>query len=143
MPKAKKTKKKQEVTVTMSSDTASLTVTENKLSPTGAARHAQSAAADFLDFLREQGVIGLAVAVVLGAAITRLVGSLVTDIINPMIGILLGKAGDLASYSVTIGTAEIMWGKFVISIIDFIIIALVVYFGLRLLKLDKLDKAKS
>lgn len=129
MPKAKKTNKKQAVTVASSTDGA-------------LAKHAQSAVADFVEFLREQGVIGLAVAVVLGAAVTKLVGSLVTDIINPMIGILLGAAGDLASYSITIGSAQIMWGSFVASVIDFVIIALVVYCGLRLLKLDKLDKQK-
>jgi len=142
MPKKAKTKpEKQSVTVTMTSDTASLTVTENKTAQK-VATHAQSAMADFMDFIREQGVIGLAIAVVLGAAVTKLVGSLVNDIINPMIGILLGKAGDLASYTITIGTAEIMWGSFVNSIIDFVIIALVVYLGVRLLKLDKVDKKK-
>ncbi len=104
--------------------------------------HAQSALADFMEFIREQGVVGLATAVVLGAAVTKLVGSLVNDIINPIIGILLGKAGDLASYTITIGTAEIRWGSFVNAIIDFVIIALVVYFGLKILKLDKLDKKK-
>lgn len=100
----------------------------------------QKTLSDFMVFLREQGVIGLSVAVILGAAVTKLVGSLVSDIINPIIGILLGAAGDLSSFSIKIGSANVMWGSFVASLIDFIIIATVVYFGLKFLKLDKLDK---
>lgn len=141
MKENKKDQKKHSATDTMSSGTVPQMVVENKTSQK-VASHAQSAIADFMEFIREQGVVGLATAVVLGAAVTKLVGSLVNDIINPTIGILLGKAGDLASYTITLGTAEIRWGSFVNAIIDFTIIALVVYFGLKILKLDKLDKKK-
>ena len=41
----------------------------------------------FIDFIREQGVIGLAIAVILGGAVNKLVASLVGDIIQPLIGI--------------------------------------------------------
>lgn len=100
----------------------------------------ETAVADFVEFIRSQGVIGLSVAVVLGAAVTKLVGSLVSDIINPIIGLFLGKMGDLASYTLTFGSVELRWGSFLSTVIDFVIIALVIYFALRLLKLDKVDK---
>ena len=76
----------------------------------------------FMDFVRTQGVVGLAVGIILGGAVTKLVASLVGDLINPVIGIFLGN--------------------FISSLIDFGIIAAVVYLGVKKLKLDKLDKPK-
>ena len=49
----------------------------------------------FMDFIREQGVVGLAVGFILGGAVSKVVSSLVEDIINPILGILLGAAGKL------------------------------------------------
>jgi large conductance mechanosensitive channel len=93
----------------------------------------------FIEFIRKQGVIGLAVGFILGGAISKLVSALVTDIINPIIGIFLGKISlDNAAFSV--GSARILWGDFLGTFIDFVVIALVVYFGVKGLKLDKLDK---
>jgi large conductance mechanosensitive channel len=93
----------------------------------------------FIEFIRKQGVIGLAVGFILGGAVSKLVSALVGDIINPLLGIILGKI-NLASAAITVGSAKIMWGDFVGVLIDFLVIALVVYFGVKLLKLDKLDK---
>ena len=93
----------------------------------------------FIAFIRKQGVVGLAVGFILGGAISKLVSGLVTDIINPVLGIVLGKI-NLDSAAITIGSAKIMWGNFIGVLIDFLVIALVVYFGVTLLKLDKLDK---
>ena len=96
----------------------------------------------FMTFIREQGVVGLAVGFILGGAVSKVVSSLVQDIINPILGIILGAAGDLGDASIKIGKAEIMWGSFVNVVIDFLVIALVVYFGVKKLGLDKLDKEK-
>ena len=96
----------------------------------------------FMNFIREQGVVGLAVGFILGGAVSGLVSSLVNDIINPILGLLLGFAGNLESASIKIASAKIMWGSFVAVLIDFMVIALVVYFGVKALKLDKLDKKK-
>jgi large conductance mechanosensitive channel len=93
----------------------------------------------FIEFIRKQGVIGLAVGFILGGAVSKLVSALVGDIINPLLGIILGKI-NLVSAAITVGSAKIMWGDFVGVLIDFLVIALVVYFGVKLLKLDKLDK---
>ena len=88
----------------------------------------------FMQFIREQGVLGLAVGFILGGAIAKLVTSIVTDLINPLIGLLLGSFGDLSSAYVQIGSAKLMWGPFISALIDFIIVALVVYFGVKLLR---------
>ena len=96
----------------------------------------------FLSFIREQGVVGLAVGFILGGAISKLVISIVNDLINPLVGILLGRVGQLKGMYLAVGSARIMWGSFVSSFIDFLIIACVVYFGVKRLGLDRLDKPK-
>ncbi len=96
----------------------------------------------FIEFIREQGVMGLAVGFILGGAVSKLVTSLVNDMVNPVVGIFLGRAGELKKVFFQVGSAKIMWGSFVNSFIDFAIIAFVVYFGVKILKLDKLDKKK-
>jgi large conductance mechanosensitive channel len=96
----------------------------------------------FINFIREQGVVGLAVGFILGGAVSKVVASLVSDIINPLISVALGSAGNLKDAGVQIGSVKILWGSFIATAIDFIVIALVVYFGFKMLKLDKLDKKK-
>lgn len=96
----------------------------------------------FSDFIREQGVVGLAVGFILGGAVSKVVSSLVADIITPLLGIVLGAAGNLNKSFLKIGSAKLMWGNFVNTAIDFIVIALVVYYGVKMLKLDILDKKK-
>ncbi len=95
---------------------------------------------DFIDFIREQGVVGLAVGFILGGAVSAVVSSFVEDIINPIIGVVLGAAGSLETAVLALGPVEIRWGSFISVLIDFIIIASVVYFGVKKLGLDKLDK---
>lgn len=96
----------------------------------------------FIDFVREQGVVGLAVGFMLGGAVSKLVSSLVNDLINPILSVILGAAGNFHDAFLQLGPIKIMWGKFASSAIDFIVIAMVVYFGVKLLKLDRLDKKK-
>lgn len=93
----------------------------------------------FITFIRERGIVGLAVGFILGGAITKLVTSLVTDLINPIVGIVLGRTRDLKALYIPVGDAKIMWGSFVSSFIDFLIIALVVYFGVKGMRLEKID----
>jgi large conductance mechanosensitive channel len=103
----------------------------------------QNAWKGFVEFIRTQGVVGLAVGFILGKAISDIVGSVVNDIINPIIGIFLGRFGDLSNLALTIGDANISYGKFLSMVINFIIIAAVIYFGVKKLGLDKLDKPKQ
>lgn len=96
----------------------------------------------FFDFIREQGVVGLAVGFILGGSIRSVVDSIVVDIINPLLGLILGKV-DLSQAVWQIGSAQIAWGNFVTTLINFTIVAAVVYFGVKGLGLEKLDKKKK
>lgn len=92
----------------------------------------------FFQFIREQGVVGLAIGFILGGAINVLVGSLVNDVIQPSLGLVIGKEGlNGLQYK------SIMYGKFLGNVINFIILAAVVYFGFKGLKLDRLDAKKE
>lgn len=97
----------------------------------------------FLKFVREQGVVGLAVGFILGGAISKVVSALVADIINPLLGIFLGATKGLETAAFKIGTATVLWGHFVSVIIDFLVVALVVYYGVKGLGLDRLDAKKK
>jgi len=94
----------------------------------------------FINFIRERGVMGLAIGFLLGGAVSKVVTSFVTDIINPAVGLLLGKVGGLKLAYFKIGPAKFMWGSFLSTLIDFTIIALVVYIGVKILRLDKPEK---
>lgn len=94
----------------------------------------------FIHFIRKQGVVGLAVGFILGGAVSGLVSSIVQDLINPLIGLMLGKAGNLQTMVVNVGSAKLMVGNFIATLIDFIVIAFVVYYGVKSLGLEKLDK---
>lgn len=94
----------------------------------------------FMDFIRKQGVVGLATGFILGGAVSKVVASLVEDVINPILGVILGAVGGFEEMVIAIGSVNILVGSFIAALIDFIVIALVVYYGVKGLKLDKLDK---
>lgn len=96
----------------------------------------------FLNFIREQGVVGLAVGFTLGGAVAKFVTAFITDLISPILGVILGMAGGLKDASLHIGPVQLFYGDFIASFIDFVIICLVVYFSVRILKLDRIDKKK-
>ena len=96
----------------------------------------------FMDFIREQGVVGLAIGFILGGAVSKVVSALVEDIINPILGVVLGAAGGLETAVIKLGTVQIMIGDFIGVVIDFLVIAAVVYYGVKFLGVDKLDKKK-
>ncbi len=87
--------------------------------------------------------MGLAVGFILGGSISRLVSSIVNDLINPLIGLGLGKYADLKDIYIPVFNAKIGLGSFLAAAIDFLIIAAVVYFGVKKLGLDKIDKPKT
>lgn len=96
----------------------------------------------FIDFIREQGVVGLAVGFILGGAVSKIVSSLVDNVINPLVGLALGKV-NLADKMLVFGAATLKWGAFVSSIVDFVIVAAVIYFGVKMIGLENLDKKKA
>jgi len=81
---------------------------------------------EFMEFLNEYKVIGLAIAFILGAAATSLVKSLVNDIIMPIITVFL-PAGSWKTATFALGPIVIGWGAFLSELINFIIIAFVVF----------------
>ena len=97
---------------------------------------------DFKIFIQEQGVVGLAVGFILGGAVSGLVEGFVTGIIDPIIAWLF-DTGNLAEQTSEVGDAELMWGNVVALAINFVVVATVVYFGVKKLGLDKLDKEKK
>jgi large conductance mechanosensitive channel len=94
----------------------------------------------FVDFVRKQGVVGFAVGFILGGAVSKLVSAVVTDLVNPLLGIFLSRVGDLQDATWTIGSAVLKWGDLTATLIDFLVVAAVVYVGVHMLGLDKLDK---
>ena len=81
---------------------------------------------EFKEFAVKGNVMDLAVGVIIGAAFGKIVASLVDNILMPVVGILL-QGVNFASLSMKVGEAEIKYGLFISAIIDFIIIAFVLF----------------
>jgi len=81
---------------------------------------------EFMDFLMKYQVIGLAVAFIIGAAATKMVTAFVNDIIMPVIAAII-PGGDWRNQFLQIGSVKILIGDFIGALIDFVIIALVVF----------------
>ncbi|HEX9677131.1 MscL family protein [Nitrososphaera sp.] len=111
----------------------------------------QSMMDEFIGFLKTFGVIGLAIAFVIGAASSKLVTAFVNDIINPIVGLAL-PSGDLKALhynvtnSATGATSTFAYGDLISNTIDFIIIALIVFIAYKMLSRYKIfnveDKTK-
>jgi large conductance mechanosensitive channel len=97
----------------------------------------------FIDFIREQGVVGVAVGFILGTAVSKVVTAIVIDVINPLLSIAFGVVDGLKEASLQIGSATILYGDLISTLIDFVVIALVVYVGVKVLGVSKLDKKKD
>ncbi len=81
---------------------------------------------EFKGFAMRGNVVDLAIAVVIGGAFGNIVSSLVNNIITPVIGLLLGGM-DFTGFAVKVGDASITYGKFIQSVIDFVIVAFVIF----------------
>lgn len=107
---------------------------------------------EFIEFLKTFGVIGLAIAFVIGAAASKLVTAFVTDIITPIVGLAL-PSGDLKTLSynvtnsVTGAKSTFSYGDLIANIIDFLIIAFIVFLMYKILSRYKVfgveDKTKK
>ena len=101
----------------------------------------------FVDFLREQSVVGLAVGLVLGTQVKAVVDQIVADFINPLTSLILPGKGELQSKIFTLHLngkhAVFAWGSFANSLLTFVIVAAVVYYTFKALRLDKLSKKKD
>jgi len=87
---------------------------------------------EFMEFIENYKILGIAVAFILGGAITTLVQSLVNNVIMPVIGIII-PSGDWQNATLNIGAAVIKWGAFVSALMNFLIIALLIFAVVKLI----------
>lgn len=85
---------------------------------------------EFKEFIMRGNVLDLAVGVIIGAAFQAIVTSLTSDIISPILGIFGGVNFD--QFQVTINGATIMYGKFITAVINFLIMAFVIFLIVKL-----------
>ena len=95
---------------------------------------------EFMDFLKQYGVIGLAIAVIIGGKLNLLVTSLVNDLLAPLIFQPALKAAGVENiYQLSYN--GIMYGKVVGALIDFVIVAFIVFLALKkIIKEEKVSK---
>lgn len=86
---------------------------------------------DFKKFISRGNVVDMAVGVIVGGAFGKIVTSLVNDILMPIIGTLLGGL-NFTSLSIKINDANIAYGLFIQSVIDFLIIAICIFVMVKL-----------
>lgn len=99
---------------------------------------------EFKKFITRGNVMDMAVGIIIGGAFTAIVNSLVADIINPLLGLFGGMNFDQLQWNIT-GEVTLMYGKFITAIINFLIMALVIFILIRSInKLsEKLSKKKE
>lgn len=106
----------------------------------------------FMHFVRQQGVVGLAVGLMLGSGVKSFVDSIVLNIVNPIIGFLIGGV-DLSDKAVCLSSAtdpvtgactnNLSYGIVLTNLISFISVAAIVYFFVKGLKLDRIDEPNN
>lgn len=102
----------------------------------------------FFNFVREQGVVGIGVGFVIGSSAAVLIKSIVTNLINPLIGVVMGGT-NLANKTICLNSRTnvcqntLNYGQVISDIVSFLLILVVVYFVIKVLRLEKLDKEKA
>ena len=97
---------------------------------------------EFKEFINQGNVVDMAVGVVIGAAFKAIVDSLVSDLISPLIGIIF--SADFSDVAVTINGSSIMIGSFINAVINFFIVAIVLFLVVKLFNsLKKMNKKQE
>lgn len=96
-----------------------------------AKKDAKKEMSEFKKFISKGNVVDMAVGVIIGGAFGKIVTSLVNDIITPAIGIVIGGL-DFSNLSIQLGDAKIMYGNFIQTVIDFLIIAICIFTVIRI-----------
>ncbi|MFZ5912395.1 MAG: large-conductance mechanosensitive channel protein MscL [Chloroflexota bacterium] len=97
---------------------------------------------EFKDFAMRGNVLDLAVGVIIGGAFGKIVASLVNDVLMPLIGLVMGGV-NFSELAFTVGAAVVKWGAFVQAIIDFIIIAFVIFLIVKAANATKKKEAPA
>ena len=87
---------------------------------------------EFREFAVKGSVVDLAVGVIIGAAFGKIIASLVADIIMPVVGILIGGI-QYEDLMFLVGDAEVTYGKFLQNVLDFIIVAFVIFWMVKVI----------
>ncbi len=95
---------------------------------------------EFKEFINKGNVMDMAVGVIIGGAFGAIVTSLVNDIIMPVVGMITGGV-DVSGLSVKVGDATLTYGNFIQAIINFLIIALAIFFMVK--AVNKLSRKKK
>ena len=85
---------------------------------------------EFREFAMRGNVMDLAIAVIIGGAFGKIITSLVNDVLMPLIGLAFGGI-NFSELAITVGNAVVKWGAFVQSVIDFLIVAFVIFMLVR------------
>lgn len=85
---------------------------------------------EFKDFITVGNVMDMTVGVIVGGAFGKIVTSLVNDILMPLIGILIGGL-DFSKLNVVVAGATVSYGSFILNVVDFLIIALCIFFFVK------------
>jgi large conductance mechanosensitive channel len=96
--------------------------------------------AEFTEFIAKGNVIDLAVALIIGSAFTAIVTALVNNIIMPLIGMIIGGI-NFSGLVITIGTAQLAYGSFIQAVVNFLLIALVIFFMVKII--DSVQRNKK
>lgn len=97
---------------------------------------------EFKDFAMRGNVLDLAVGVIIGGAFQKIVSSLVGDVISPLLGLFGGISFD--SFILRIGDVELKYGAFLTTVIDFIIMAFIIFLLVKgINRLNRLGKKKE
>lgn len=86
--------------------------------------------AEFKEFAMKGNIVDVAIGMIIGAAFSAIITSLVEDIIMPLLGIIIGKV-DFTALSITVGSAQVMYGKFIQSCFSFLLIALTIFICIK------------
>jgi large conductance mechanosensitive channel len=98
---------------------------------------------EFREFAIKGNAVDLAVGVIIGAAFGKIVASLVGDVVMPFLGTLLGGL-DFTGIAVQIGQAKILYGKFIQTCVDFIIIAWAIFLAVKVInRLKRKEEAAA
>ena len=96
---------------------------------------------EFREFAMKGNIVDLAVAVIIGGAFGKIVASLVEDIVMPAVG-AIGRV-DFKNLMWQIGDAKILYGKFIQTCVDFMIIALAIFLAIKVInRLHRREEAK-
>src|SRR5262245_6100681 len=94
---------------------------------------------EFREFAIKGNVVDLAVGVIIGAAFGKIVASAVGDIAMPIVGMLIGGV-DFSGLAVQVGNAKVLYGKFIQTCLDFVIVAWAIFLAVKVINRLKRDE---